>query len=214
MKNCSLIFSILFLAILSIAVQAQPKPDQPTLPTYAEIAAKLKNGETKVDYKRLRTAFTETKDYSYSGSDRTEISKMFKSLNDKNYREAAKQAGKILDKNYVELNAHYVAFSAAKELKDDKKAEFHRTVLAGLMDAIQDGNDGQSAKTPFFPITIAEEYTVMNLLGYKHGSQSLQSIDGHQFDVFDATDNKTNKSVKLYFNIDIIWKAESAIFGK
>ena len=214
MKKRSLIISILLLTMLSFAVQAQNKTDKTTPPTYAEIAAKLKTGETNVDYKRLRTAFTETKDYSYGGTERAETAKMFKSLSEKNYKEALKQAEKILEKNYVELNAHYVAFSAAKQLKDDKKAEFHRTILVGLMDAIQNGNNGQSAKTPFFPITIDEEYTIMSLLSYKYSSQSLQSLDGHQFDVFDAVDSKTGKNTKLYFNIDIIWKAESAIFGK
>ncbi len=182
--------------------------------SYAEIVSKLKGGDTNIDYKALRNAFVQTEEYSYDGTDKDERNKMFKSLNDKNYKDALKQAEKILDKNFVEINAHYVAFVANRELKDEKKSEFHKTVMLNLLNEVRAGNDGLSAKTAFMPITIDEEYTLMNFLGYKFKSQSLQSVDGHQFDVFEAVDSKTNESKKLYFNIDVIWKAETAIFGK
>ena len=182
--------------------------------SYTELLKKLQTGGTNVDYKALRTAFTETKEYSYSGLDKDVRNKMFKSLNDKKYKDSLKQAEKILEKNYLEINAHYVAYVSNRELKDDKKAEFHKTVMVNLLEAIRGGNDGLSAKTAFMPITIDEEYTLMNFLGYKHNSQSLQSIDGHQFDVLEVVDSKTNQTKKLYFNIDVIWKAETAIFSK
>jgi Domain of unknown function (DUF4919) len=181
---------------------------------YAELLKKLQTGDTNVDYKALRTAFVETKEYSYGGLDKDVRNKMFKSLNDKKYKDSLKQAEKILEKNYLEINAHYVAYISNKELKDDKKTELHKTIMVNLLEAIRNGNDGLSAKTAFMPITIDEEYTLMNFLGYKHSSQSLQSIEGHQFDVFEVVDSKTKEAKKLYFNIDVIWKAETAIFSK
>ena len=68
-------------------------------------------------------------------------------------------------------------------------------------------------KTPFYVITIDEEYTMMKFLGYQFNSQSLQSLDGHKFDVFTATNTKTGEKVKLFFNIDIVWAAETKLFG-
>lgn len=208
------LFSIASAQNAPVKKEEKTKTENSQKNSYQELVGKLKNGDTGVDFKALRMAFAETEDYSYDGLDKDARGKMFKSLNDKNYKDALKQAEKILDKNYVEINAHYVAYVSNRELKDDKKAEFHKTVMVNLLEAIRSGNDGLSAKTAFMPITIDEEYTLMNFMGYKHNSQSLQTIDGHKFDVFDAVDSKSNETKKLYFNIDPIWKAESAIFGK
>ncbi|MEO8071817.1 MAG: DUF4919 domain-containing protein [Acidobacteriota bacterium] len=217
------IILFVFILLMNFVIQAQDesKTDKPketqqklTAKDYENLVAKLKSGDTSSDYTALRMAFTETKNYSFQGPKKTERENFFKSFNEKNYKESLKQAEKFLEKNYVDANAHYVAYNSAKELKDNKKADFHKAVLFGLLNSIKNGNDGLSAKTPFSVITIDEEYTMMNFLGYKHSSQSLQHADGHTFDVFTATNTKTNEAVKLYFNIDVVWAAETKIFGK
>lgn len=204
-----------------VLAQDEPKTDKPkeiqqklTVNDHESLVVKLKGGDTNVDFMALRMAFTETKEYSYHGPEKMEREKFFKPFNDKNYKESLKQAEKYLEKNYVDANAHYVAFNSAKELKDVKKAEFHKAVMLGLLNSIKNGNDGLSAKTSFLVITIDEEYTMMSFLGYKYSSQSLQHSDGHTFDVFAATNIKTNEAVKLYFNIDLVWAAETKLFGK
>lgn len=221
--NLKIILTIIAVLFGNFALSAQvaPKSDAPTqtLPKYTakdydDLAAKLKGGETNVDYKALRLAFTETKNYSYGGPDKEAQAKFTKPFAAKNYKDALKQAEDYLEKNYVDANAHFIAFASAAELKDDKKAAFHKTVLFGLLDSIKDGNDGRSAKTPFFVITIDEEYTYMRFLGYQHSTQSLRKAEGHTFDVFAATDTQTKENVTLYFNIDVVWAAETKMFSK
>lgn len=220
------IFTLLFIITLSVSAysqepkkpEGQTKPDAKTVKKYSakdydDLLVKLKSGDTNIDYTALRMAFTETKDYSYHGPEKTEREKFFQPFNDKKYKDALKQAEKFLEKNYLDANAHFVAYNSAKELKDEKKAEFHKAVLLGLSNSIKNGNDGLSAKAPFSVITIDEEYTLMRFLGYKLSSQSLQNSDGHTFDVMTATDPKTNAQVKLYFNIDVVWAAETKLFG-
>ncbi len=184
-----------------------------TAQDYENLAAKLKSGDTKIDFTALRMSFAETKDYSYHGPEKSEQEKFFKPLNDKKYKESLKQAEKYLEKNYVDANAHYAAYTSAAELKDDSKAAFHKKILLGLLNSIKNGNDGLSAKNPFSVITIDEEYTMMRFLGYKYSSQSLQHTDGHSFDVFAVTDPKSGQEFKLYFNIDVVWAAETKLFG-
>lgn len=221
------IFTLLFILTLSVFGYSQePQKSEGQTKTdiknerkysakeYDDLVAKLKSGDANIDYTVLRMAFTETKNYSYHGTEKAESGKFFQPFNDKKYKDALKQAEKFLEKNYVDANAHFVAYNSAKELKDDKKAEFHKAVLLGLLNSIKNGNDGLSAKTPFFVITIDEEYTMMKFLGYKFSSQSLQNKDGHTFDVMTATDTKTNEQVELYFNIDVVWAAETKLFGK
>lgn len=216
------IFTIFVVLLLVFAGQAQdtPKPEQPkreaakyTTKDYEDLLAKLKGGDTNIDFKALRLAFAETKEYSYHGPEKAEREKFFKPFNDKNYKDALKQAEKYLEKNYVDLNAHYVAYNSAKELKDDKKAEFYKAITLGLLNSIKNGNDGLSAKTPFYVITIDEEYTMMRFLGYQFNTQSLQHTDGHSFDVFTVTNTKNNEKTTLYFNIDVVWAAETKLFG-
>lgn len=223
------IFLLSFVFALNFAAQAQntqptatptPKLEQPksdaaqeySAKDYENLLAKLKGGDTNIDFTALRLAFTKTSNYSYHGAEKTEKEKFLKPFAGKNYKDALKQAEKFLETNYVDANAHYIAYNSAKELKDDKKAEFYKTVLLGLLNSIKNGNDGLSAEKPFRVITIDEEYTMMRFLGYQFNSQSLQSANGHQFDVMDATNTKTNEKVKFYFNIDIVWKAETDIF--
>lgn len=223
----SLLFALVFGLSLSVFGQ---KPDPvkddankaseatqtkaPTSADYDALLAKLKGGDTSIDFGKLRMAFTATKMYSYSGSDDDERNKMLKLLADKDYKKALKTAEKMLDDDYVNANAHYVAFISNKELKNNEKAEFHKAVLFGLLNSVKGSNDGFSAKSPFYVITIEEEYAVIRFLGYRFVSQSLQHLDGHTFDVFDVTDAKSGQKTKLYFNIDPIWKAETEVFRK
>jgi Domain of unknown function (DUF4919) len=218
--------SIIFLVCLTILAQDTEnkqkseldKQDSKSAKRYAakdydDQVAKLKIGDANIDFTALRMGFVATKAYSYHGPDKAEKEKFLKPLNDKKWKDALKEAEKFLGKNYAEPNAHHAAYLAAKELKDEKATEFHMTVLLGLLNSIKNGNDGFSAKTPFLVTTIDEEYTMMRFLGLKFNSQSLQHAEGHTFDVFTATDTKTNEKVTVYFNIDIVWAAETKLFG-
>lgn len=220
-----MIFCLLFLNLAANAQeqnsQAKEEKTKPvnqtakkyTAQDYENLVAKLKSGDTKIDFTALRMSFAQTKDYSFHGPEKSEQEKFFKPLSDKKYKESLKQAEKYLEKNYVDANAHYVVYTSAAELKDDDNAAFHKAILLGLLSSIKDGNDGLSEKSPFSVITIDEEYTMMRFLGYKYTSQSLQHINGHTFDVFTVTDPKSGKEFKLYFNIDVVWAAETKLFG-
>ncbi len=214
-RNKILLLTLCLLALaFSVAAQNKSASDkEKAQTTYNDLLAKLKNGDTKIDYTALRTSFAEMNDYSYDGISKEERAKIFKPLNDKNFKEAFKQADKIAEKNYVDANVHYAAYQASKELKDDKNAEFQKAVLIGLLNSIQNGNDGKTAKTAFLPINISEEYNLLNFLGYKFESQATAEEDGHRFDIMSVVNSKTNDKAKLYFNIDKIWEAETKLFG-
>lgn len=211
------ILATILFAFASTLAFGQKVPDQPaklTAADYTNLLAKLKGGDTSISFKDLRVAYSATKEYSFSGPDREARNKFYKPFNEKNYKDALKEAEKYLETVYVDANAHLVAHISAKELNDTKKADFYKAVLIGLVNSIQDGQDGLTAKTPYMVISIDEEYTLMRFLGLQHKVQSLQHIDGHAYDVFEAVDTETNKARKVYFNIDIVWEAETKLFSK
>lgn len=207
------------LAAFAVAVQAQTKPaddKQVKSPasSYSTLLAKLKGGDTNIDYRNLRMSYTETKDYSAYGLDAEERNKLLRTFNDKKYADALKMAEKILETNYVEMNSHFVAFAAYEKLGDAKKSAFHKTVFSGLMNSIVNGKDGKSSKTAYEIICVPEEYLVLNFLGYQRGTQSVVNEDGHQFDVLSVTKTDTKETTKLYFNIDVVWKGYEKMLGK
>ena len=140
MINKILTLAMCFL-FLSIAAQAQGLPSAPpnqtdvkaaqklTAKDYDDLLAKLKKGDTAVDFAKLRFAYTETKDYSPYGIGADEKNALFDDLNGKKYEDALKKAEEILKTNYVEMNAHYVAFVSNRELGKPEKSEFHKKVF-------------------------------------------------------------------------------------
>lgn len=214
-----LIALLICLAAAAAAIQAQnnqtvSKPEKSQALNYADLATKLKNGDTKIDFLALRMAYTETKEYSPYGTGADETNPMFKAFGDKKYKDALRLADKILKENYVEMNAHYISSLANDALGNKEKATFHKEVFLGLINSIVAGKDGKSAKTAYGVISVPEEYVVLRTLGWQRGEQALITEDGHQFDVLTVKNLKTNEIVKMYFNIDTVFKAYGKIFGK
>lgn len=216
MKRIVFITLVLILSGVATFAQTSPTPQQGAdkKATYDELLAKLKAGDTSIDFRALRISYTETKQYSPYGTDSEQRRKLFKAVNDKKYKDALKVADEILDTNYVDMNAHMGASISYRELGDETKAEFHKAVFRGLVESILNGADGKSPQTAYVVICVPEEYVIVNYLGYQRGSQALVNKEGHQFDVLTVTDPDRGKSVELYFNIDFVWKGYDKIFGK
>lgn len=211
MKKTFLITAALLILSLNFYSQTGPKPAAPT--AYDQLLAKLKAGDTGIDYKALRMSYAETKDYNPYGIDAEERSNLLKALSDKRYKSALAIAEGILKTNYVEMNSHFASYVAYRELGDKAKSDYHKAVFSGLINSILNGADGKTAKTAYVVICVPEEYVVVNYLEYRRGSQALANEDGHKFDILTVTDNRNN-SLKLYFNIDIVWKGYEKMFSK
>ncbi|MDT7687504.1 MAG: hypothetical protein QOE46_263 [Acidobacteriota bacterium] len=120
---------------------------------YVELLDKLKKGDRTVDFRELRMTYTETKDYNPYGNDRAERQAMFAALSNKKWDEVLKHSEKMLEKNYVDLNAHYGAYVAQREKGNAEKADFHKFVLTGLVDSIRGKGDGKSMEQAFVVIS-------------------------------------------------------------
>lgn len=212
--------NVLFLIlVLFMMVSGSPgqkpsaTPVSPKKPSYADLLAKVKGGDTSVDYKAFRIAFSETDDAGPYGSDRDMKKAMYAAINKKEYKDAIKAADEILKSAFVNADAHAVESIAYRELGDAEKAAFHKAVYLGLINSIIAGSDGKTTGTAFVVISTEEEYSAMRALGYSVSSQALVREGDHTFDVLSGTDQKTNSPVKIYFNIDIVWAAETKMFN-
>jgi hypothetical protein len=86
------------------------------------------------------------------------------------------------------------------------KAEQVRRQWFALMDSIMNSGDGRGFATAYVVVTVAEEYSVLRLLGLKAVGQSLGANEGSSFDIITVNDQETGAEAKVYFNIDLIKK--------
>lgn len=183
------------------AAKPSTTPPSEAQQKYEAMLEQAKKGEGSVDYKALRFAYFETPSYSpFAGM--SVYRALWNVLNEENWAEAAKQAEAVLEKNYVDVNAHIVAFVAYRELGNEEKVRHHRRWANGLLDSIKAGGDGKSPETAWHVISVSEEYAVLRSMDLQAVGQSLVNDKGHAYDVLKTVDSQTNASAAFYFNVD------------
>lgn len=170
---------------------------------YYTLVKQLKGGDTSIDYALLRFSFTKTKNYTPYSPDDADRDAMFEALNGENFAGAVKHAQAVLEKNYVDLDAHFISRIGYRELQDTAKFNFHSAVLKGLMNSIYSSGDGQAPETAFIVISTNEEYFLLRMNGFKALAQKGLERDGSKFDELEVEKAKTGEKKKLYFNIDV-----------
>jgi hypothetical protein len=190
-----------FLVVLFAAAGGGTATDAPS---YGDLLAKLKAGDTKIDYTALRYAYAETDDYDgYGGAPNDPRRAMIEAFNARDCDAALKQVNIILDAFYIDIDTHIVASTCHREKLDLGKSAFHGSVANGLEQSILASGDGKTPQTAFVVVLIDEEYYILRSKNLKLSRQSLVQHDGHAYDLMSATDKSGNK-VDLYFQIDRI----------
>lgn len=204
-KRISWVLLVAVLALSARSLNAQPKPT-PTpaqnAGSFADLLQRAKNGDATVDFKQLRFAYTETKEYNPYSNARDERQKMFAALNAKQFEQARDIAETILAQNFLDLNGQFGAFVAYRELGNRQKTALHKFLFEGLVHSVENSGDGKSPETAFIVISVDEEYVLLNWRGLRATDQSLVNQNGHSYDLMKAVNTKTNETVSYYFNID------------
>lgn len=200
MKAQSILW-ILAIVLLCTAF-AYGKEDPAATANYEKALQQLKSGDLKIDFKALRINCAASKYECEADSD--EMKRLFSLLNDKKFDQALKKANQLLEKVFVDADLHYVAFIANSETGNKEKAEFHKSVIRGILDSIQENKHGRSEEDAFVVINVHEEYTFLRFSHMQVTKQSLGHKDGHSYDIMTCQDmNDKGHEVTAYFNVDI-----------
>jgi len=176
---------------------------------YQALVAAAKQGGRPVDWQALRLAYAETADFDVLGvRTAAERKKMFDAFNAGDFTGAAQQATQILDRDYVDLDAHMICDLAFRKLGDSAQAAAHHEAAMGLLNSIRTG-DGRTSATAFTVISVGEEYALLRAFGLKPTKQALISSGGHAYDRLDVVD-RDGKPQGLFFLVDRVLAAESA----
>lgn len=172
-------------------------------PSYNELLERAKRGDRDLDYQALRYAYAASPGYHpYGGSLRALKTAMGKAYREKDCARVNGEAAKILEIDYVDIDAHMLADLCFRQLGDTARAEFHRAAARGLMRSILQSGDGKSPESAFVVIAVDEEYSLIGAMSLKVQKQSLVNRDGHAYDRMDVTGADADKADVLFFNVD------------
>ncbi len=191
----------LSLALVCGVGMAVAAPQKPAFDKYQTLVARVKKGDKTVDFLELRRAFADSPEYT-PGSDDDLRKAMFSAYNNKDYTEALALSKKMLDGYYLDIEAHQIAYLCNRQLQKQAEADFHHEIAHGLISAIFKTGDCRTREAACEVLSTHEEYVILQVLGLNPGSQSLQTQDGHRYDVLDAMDPRAQGDVTLYFNVD------------
>ncbi|HEX8160575.1 MAG TPA: DUF4919 domain-containing protein [Pyrinomonadaceae bacterium] len=185
---------------------AQPSPQSspgvaPSKGDYKALLERAKKGDRTLDFGEMRAAFYETDDYQPQAP-MMSYRQLWGALAQGNYAEAIKIADAVLEKNFVEVNAHMVAHVAHRETGNAERAAFHRFMADGLLDSIKKTGDGKSVETAFDVISINEEYALFRAMGLQPVKQSLVERKGHSYDAIVTVDPRMRAEATYYFRVD------------
>jgi hypothetical protein len=195
-KSPFIIFCLLLLQISGAAQQPAAKV------AYETLLERVMKQDPTVDFKELRLAYTETKQYSPYGGDSETRKAMFVALNAEQYDKTLELSEKILASNYLDINAHFGVFAANRKLGHAEKANYHKYVFQSMRKSISDSGDGKTMEAAFVVISTDEEYALFNFMGLRPTGQSLIESEGHHYDKMTALDPRTDQTNTFYFNID------------
>ena len=202
------------LAILLLCTPLAHGKDNPAATaSYEKALQQLKSGDLKIDFKALRIDCAASK-YECE-ADPDQIKPLSSLLNSKKFDQALKKVNQLLEKVFVDAELHYIAFIANSESGNKDKAEFHKAVLRGLLDSVQENKHGQSEDDAFVVINVREEYTFLRFSHMQVTRQSLGHKEGHTYDIMVCQDTSNKgREVTVYFNVDIPTQRLIDVFTK
>ena len=178
-------------------------PQQHGAPTYDELVARAKTGDADVDYLALRNAYAQSPNYDPYGATTGKLqNELIDAYRRADCAAAIAAAESISAVNFAHADAHLVASLCHGKLGNEEAMRRERKIARGLIDSILQSGDGKSEASAFVVIQIAEEYSVLRVLGLRPSSQALIHAQNHSYDRFDTKSNDTGQQVVVFFNID------------
>lgn len=190
-------FLRLTVAILLLTCLAFGQQD--AIQDYKALADRLRSGDQSVDFIAFRKAAGE----AGVESDIKARDALFAAARNHDFPKMLDAANSVLKSNYADLDAHYFAKIAAKELGKPELAEFHNWVEMGLLKGLRSTGDGRSQATAMKVISVDEEYFIIRMMGQMPGSQSLSQCNGNPCDIMKTTDPESNTEQTWYFDASI-----------
>jgi hypothetical protein len=172
---------------------------------YEALVQRVRAGDQTADLNELRLAAGE----AGIESDVDARDRLMTTAANHDFKKMAEAADAVLKSNYADLDGHFFARVAAKELGKPELEEFHRWVEMGLLKSLRSSGDGKSPETAMKVISVDEEYFILRMMGQMPGHQALSKCAGAPCDIMTTTDPESKQEYRWYFNVEIPMKREA-----
>lgn len=209
------------IAILLVSVNVSAMPQhKPAVtsrktagPTYAELLEKVKRGDLTIDFTELRMKYAASPEYDpEEGS--LETVNMYARLDTNNYDGALSLANTVLEKQYVNIDAHIVASRACQALHDETSAGRHYNIAMGLVNSILHSGSGASPASAYKVISESEERAVSRLMNWFLFTKSTTYRGKRRYDEWEVFDPGTSSEATVYFDVTLSDEYREKTSGK
>ena len=178
---------------------------------YSKTVQILENGKTDIDYKSFRESFIESNQFKIASVKDSEFrglkKQMYRQMSESKYDSIIDTTKKMLSINYTSMMAHKILRETYKIVGDSINAEKYKTIQFGLLSSIVNNGDGKSCKNSWRVIQTSEEYFILDMLGVK---LKTQSVDGGICDKMEV-ENENGETKVYYFEISNICKGKEKL---
>ncbi len=176
---------------------------------YTALVQRARSGDQTVDLNELRLAAGEAN----IESDVDARDNLMTAARNHDFKKMETAANAVLKSNFADLDGHYFARIAAKELGKPEQAEFHHWVEFGLLKSLRGSGDGKSAATAMKVISVEEEYFLLRMMDQQPGKQALSTCNGDPCDIMTTYDPESKQEITWYFNVAIPMRHLSESLG-
>lgn len=159
----------------------------------------IKTADSQADFTVLREAFTRTAAYAPYAV--RPVDSAINYYDQQQFSQCVKAAEQTIAGQFGHIQAHFLAMICQRELGNQSAADFHDSVVRGLLESIDQSGDGQSAATALTTYDMQELYTYLEFMGLTAVSQALVSDNERWYDVMTVTYEDEQREFKLYFDI-------------
>lgn len=174
---------------------------------YQLLVEKVSRRATADDFKALQENYILSSHYHpYDIAESTDSKALFEHMQSQQWQQCATQAQKILNYNFISLNAHFAAMVCANKTDDYLNNDKHKYILKNLIDTIARSGDGESPQSAFMISSTTQLRAFVRLQGFEITGQKLMHKKEKTYDVMTLKNVTDNNTVQWYFDISSQWQ--------
>jgi hypothetical protein len=178
---------------------------------YTALLMRTLDGDTTVDFSRMRFWFTQTKKYDpFALAGAAKLTgfrdSMYLAYTAKNWRTVRDFAGKILQREFCDIDAQSLASTSNLQLGDTILAKVQGWTAHRLLESIKSSGDGLSPQTAYKLISVAEQRPFLAYLGYTGKNVESVVIDSRTLDKVTARKNDSKKETEIWFDVTLPYR--------
>ena len=195
----------------SLAIAGQADEEK-----YQALVQRVKRGDLSIDFRELRLTCIGSSLCEPRGT-KADLGVMTSAEADHQFKKVIEVGEKLIERGFVNLEAHATLAQAYAELGDAAQSKFHLEIVTALMRSIMRSGDGKTTATAFEVICDREEYLMLSSLGLPYFGSAVASVrivkDGpHTYDRWDV--QKSGQKVVVFFNVDNFSATKSRVTDK